>query len=244
MKNFFFEWWLNWPLNVLNRRLSSNCEQEVNGPHRSPAKHFQAKNKLEQIYVHVQFSRLDKSYYNILRWKQSVIFHLNKVWLNLAQRFGIELTVFKCRHCIFAKTVYCSHWKRVWPFICINLNPFRTYMFCANFGYTWPLGSGEEDLKMSSMYFHFIAIISLHITLIAIVLSDLTLQSYATAVVLFILWQGTWYANMSPSQRSQWRVSDTQVTVKALGPLVFPIYLFNVAQFAQGVLTYLKKWEI
>ena len=46
-------------------------------------------------------------------------------------------------------------------FIWINLNPFRTYMFCANFGYTWPLGSGEEDLKMSSMYFHFIAIISL-----------------------------------------------------------------------------------
>ena len=35
---------------------------------------------------------------------------------------------------------------------------------------------------------------------------------------IYILWWGSWYANMSSSDR---RVSDTQVTIKALGPLVW-----------------------
>ena len=33
-------------------------------------------------------------------------------------------------------------------------------MLCAKFGWNWPSGSGEEDFKISSMYFRYLVIIS------------------------------------------------------------------------------------
>ena len=50
--------------------------------------------------------------------------------------------------------------KRVGPFIWTNLNPLQPRMFCAMFGWNWASGSGEEDFKISSMYFHYFVIIS------------------------------------------------------------------------------------
>ena len=101
--------------------------------------------------------RLDKSLYIIPPWKQSIIFHLNKVWLNMAQRLGMELTVFKCRQCIFAKIVNFSHWKRVWPFIWIKLESLlHLYVLCQFWLYL-----ASWFWRMSSIHFHFIAIISL-----------------------------------------------------------------------------------
>ena len=42
--------------------------------------------------------------------------------------------------------VIISPWKRMGPFIWINLNPLHPRMFCAKFGWNWPGGSGEEDV--------------------------------------------------------------------------------------------------
>ena len=47
-----------------------------------------------------------------------------------------------------------------WFFIWTNLNPLHPRMLCAKFGWNWPSGSGEEDFKISSMYFHYFVIIS------------------------------------------------------------------------------------
>ena len=35
-----------------------------------------------------------------------------------------------------------------WFLIWTNLNPFHARMFCANFGWNWPSGSGDEDMKI------------------------------------------------------------------------------------------------
>ena len=40
--------------------------------------------------------------------------------------------------------VIISPWKRVWPFIQRNMNPYHPRMLCAKFGKNWPSGSGEE----------------------------------------------------------------------------------------------------
>jgi hypothetical protein len=37
-----------------------------------------------------------------------------------------------------------SPWNKELPFILTNLNILYLRMICANFGYTWPSGSGEE----------------------------------------------------------------------------------------------------
>ena len=47
-----------------------------------------------------------------------------------------------------------------WFFIWTNLNPLHPRMLCANFGWNWTSGSGEEDFKISSMYFCYFIIIS------------------------------------------------------------------------------------
>ena len=39
------------------------------------------------------------------------------------------------------------------PFIWINLNPLHPRMFCANFGWNWPCGSGEIFFKFCQCIF-------------------------------------------------------------------------------------------
>ena len=58
------------------------------------------------------------------------------------------LTFFKS---IFRYFVIISHWKRVWPFIWINLNTLCPRMLCAKFGWNWPSGSFEEDENVKSL---------------------------------------------------------------------------------------------
>ena len=41
--------------------------------------------------------------------------------------------------------VIISAWKRMWPFICRNLNPLRPRMLYAKFGWNWLYGSGEDE---------------------------------------------------------------------------------------------------
>ena len=44
-------------------------------------------------------------------------------------------------------------------FIWRNLNPLHPRMICAEIGWNWLIGSGEEDFLISSMYFHYFIII-------------------------------------------------------------------------------------
>ena len=60
----------------------------------------------------------------------------------------------------FHHFVIISPWKRAGPFIWTNLNPLHRRMPCAKFGWNWISGSGEEDFKILSMYFHYFIIIS------------------------------------------------------------------------------------
>ena len=50
--------------------------------------------------------------------------------------------------------------EKAWPFISINLTPHHLRMLCAKFGWNWPGGSGEEDLKNLAMFFCYYVIIS------------------------------------------------------------------------------------
>ena len=60
----------------------------------------------------------------------------------------------------FRYIVIISPWKMVRPFIWTKLNPLHPSMLCAKFGWNWPNFSGEEDFKISSMYFCYFVIIS------------------------------------------------------------------------------------
>ena len=68
---------------------------------------------------------------------------------------------FEIHQCISPYFAIISPWKRIWPFICTNLNPLQhARMLCAKFGRNWPSGSGEEDFLNSSMYFLYFVIVS------------------------------------------------------------------------------------
>ena len=51
----------------------------------------------------------------------------------------------------FRYFVSISPWKRVEPFIWTNLYPLHQRMICAEFGWNWPSGSGEEDENVKSL---------------------------------------------------------------------------------------------
>ena len=51
-------------------------------------------------------------------------------------------------------------WKRAGPFIWTNLNLLHPRVFYAKIGWNWPSGIGEDNFKISSMYFHHFVIIS------------------------------------------------------------------------------------
>ena len=77
---------------------------------------------------------------------------LCQVWLKLAQWFWRRR--FYISSMYFHHFVIISPWKRARPFIWRNLNPIHPRMFCAQFGWNWLSGSGDEDFLISSMYFH------------------------------------------------------------------------------------------
>ena len=64
---------------------------------------------------------------------------------------GSEEEFFFISSMYFCYFVIISPWKRVGPFIWINLNPYHTRMLCAKFGWNWPSGSGEEDENVKSL---------------------------------------------------------------------------------------------
>ena len=43
-------------------------------------------------------------------------------------------------------------WRRAWPFVCTNLNPFYSRMLYAKFGWNWLSGSGEEDTNVKRLW--------------------------------------------------------------------------------------------
>ena len=51
-------------------------------------------------------------------------------------------------------------WKRVEPFVRIQLDPLHPRMLCNKFGKNWPSGSGEDDFSNLLMYFRYFVIIS------------------------------------------------------------------------------------
>ena len=60
----------------------------------------------------------------------------------------------------FHHFVIISPWKRARSFIWTNLNPLHPSMLCAKFGWNWLSGSGEEDFRISSIYFFYFVIVS------------------------------------------------------------------------------------
>ena len=86
--------------------------------------------------------------------------------------------------------------------------------------YMTPQGWGSDVMRGHvSHYSEYLLSVTLSIysTMIAIVLKDYD------AVTLMFIYSMIWlliYTNMSPLTRSRCKVSDTQVTVKARGPLV------------------------
>ena len=69
---------------------------------------------------------------------------LCQVWLKLAQwfwRIRFLNTSMYFRYCVMT-----SPWKRVWPFIWINLMLiFQPKRICAKFGWNWPSGTWGKD---------------------------------------------------------------------------------------------------
>ena len=56
--------------------------------------------------------------------------------------------------------VIISPWKKAVPFIWTNMIPLHPRMLCAEFGWNWPSGTGEEGFLNTSMYFHYYVIFS------------------------------------------------------------------------------------
>jgi hypothetical protein len=50
--------------------------------------------------------------------------------------------------------------KRTWPIVWSNSNFLHPRIICTKFDWIWPAGSGEDDFKNFSVYFHSFAIIS------------------------------------------------------------------------------------
>ena len=75
-----------------------------------------------------------------LTWEAVLCFHIKQV--------GVKM--WNVYFCFF---VIISPSKRAGPCIWRNWNPLHPRMHSAKFGWNWPSGSGEEDYKISSMYY-------------------------------------------------------------------------------------------
>ena len=72
----------------------------------------------------------------------------------------LEKKIFSNLSMYFRYLVIFSPWKRVWPFILINLNPLHLRVLFVKFRWNWPSNSGEEGFQILSMYLHYYLIIS------------------------------------------------------------------------------------
>ena len=100
---------------------------------------------------------------NYLHMKMGVALHLNtresfslnaalcQVWINWPS--GSAEEDFKIMSMYFMYFVNISPWKRAWPIIWTNLNPFHPKKHCTKFCWNWLGGSGEDFQKISSMSF-------------------------------------------------------------------------------------------
>ena len=56
----------------------------------------------------------------------------------------LEKNIFWILSMYFCYFIIISPWKKVLPFLRMNLNSLPPRMLCAKFGWNWPSGSGEE----------------------------------------------------------------------------------------------------
>ena len=68
-----------------------------------------------------------------------------KQWVWRRRFFLISSMYFRC-------FVIISPWKRAWPFIWTNLKFHNPRMLCVKFGWTWPVGSGDEDENVKILW--------------------------------------------------------------------------------------------
>ena len=72
----------------------------------------------------------------------------------------LEKMILKFHQCVFTISKLSPFAKRAEVFIWTNLNPIHPRMHGAKFGWNWLSGTGEDDFKILSMYFHYFVIIS------------------------------------------------------------------------------------
>ena len=112
-------------------------------------------------YSHIVFSftslgkGYDPSFEKTWVLLRDVLLHFNKlkspspknelrhIWLKLALWFW--RISFQIRQCIFTIFIIISPWRRVGPFIWINLNSLHPRMLFVKFGWNWSSGSGEDE---------------------------------------------------------------------------------------------------
>ena len=103
--------------------------------------------------IFLNFVSVSSLFRNHLTLKKDVGLHLNKCETPSPQdascRFveiGIVVLekIFKTSPMYFRCFVNFFPWKRAWFFIWTNLNILHPMMLCANFGWNWPRGSGED----------------------------------------------------------------------------------------------------
>ena len=73
---------------------------------------------------------------------------------------GSEEEDFLISSMYFHCSIIICPWKRAGPFFWTIVNPLHPKLLCAQFGWNWPIGSGEEDFLILSMYFRYLVIIS------------------------------------------------------------------------------------
>ena len=86
--------------------------------------------------------------------EKDVVLHLYKLESllsnNAQSRFWLKLVEWFQRR-FFCVNVFLQAWFFIWPSL--------IFLLFTKFGLYWPSNSGEEDLKILSMYFHFFIII-------------------------------------------------------------------------------------
>ena len=100
--------------------------------------------------------------YWFFNWRKLNPLHPRMLCAKICWKFlsGSEEEDFLISSVYFHYFVIISPWKMVGSFIWRNLNPLHPRMLCAKIVRNWPSCSGEEDFKISSMYFCYFLIIS------------------------------------------------------------------------------------
>ena len=109
------------------------------------------------LYKIVQIVNVFSLFHNDLSLEKCMAHHLNKiesqsfrdamcqVWFKLAKWFWRRKFLNFVIQCIFCYFVIISPWKRVWPFIWTDFNPYQPRMLWAKLGWNLPSGSREDE---------------------------------------------------------------------------------------------------